>query len=256
MLAGERKDQLLQAVEMLLEARRSAPIEDLPAELRPTTMEEVYFIQDNMAVAFGAVGGWKVGAPNPEATPLFASMPLVWIAEDGSTLNGPHHRLRGLEAEIAFLIGSDLPPRSTPYTREEVAAAITSCHPAIEVLETAMVDTKKCDRLTVLADMQTHGGFVAGPAAPQWQQIDFAKETVVLTVDGVVRVEATGSNTAGTDVLRLVVWLANEGAARTGGLKAGNWITTGSWTGNTLATDGSAVKAHFNRAGEVTLRFG
>ena len=256
MLTGERKDQLLQAVEMLLEARRGTPIDDLPAALRPSNMEEVYFIQDNMAIAFGAIGGWKVGAPNPEATPLFAPMPLIWIAEDGSTLQGPKHRFRGLEAEIAFLIGKDLPARSTPYTREEVAAAITSCHPAIEELETAMIDVKKCERLTMLADLQIHGGFIPGPSAPMWHQIDFAKETVVLTVDGVVRVEATGSNTAGTDMLRLVIWLANEGAARTGGLKAGDWITTGSWTGNTLATAGSSVKAHFTSAGVVALRFG
>ncbi len=52
----------------------------------------------------------------------------------------------------------------------------------------------------------------------------------MLAVDGMVRVERTGSNTSG-DLMRLVPWLANEGAVRTGGLKAGQWITTGSWTG-------------------------
>jgi len=102
--------------------------------------------------------------------------------------------------------------------------------------------------------MQMHGGLIYGPAVEGWQTIDWDTEKVALAVDGTVRVERTGSNTSG-DLLKLIPWLANEGAARTGGLKAGQWITTGSWTGNTLATAGSTVDVHFHTAGRVTLRF-
>jgi 2-keto-4-pentenoate hydratase len=77
---------------------------------------------------------------------------------------------------------------------------------------------------------------------------------VTLAVDGTVRVERTGSNTSG-DFLRLLPYLANEGAARTEGLKKGNWITTGSWTGNTLATAGATADVRFSTAGRVYLRF-
>ena len=76
----------------------------------------------------------------------------------------------------------------------------------------------------------------------------------MLSIDGVVRVERTGSNTSG-DLLRLLPYLANEGAARTGGLRAGQWITTGSWTGNTLASAGSTVEACFSTAGLVQMFF-
>jgi 2-keto-4-pentenoate hydratase len=108
----------------------------------------------------------------------------------------------------------------------------------------------------MIGDLQMHGGFVHGPAIADWQKIDFAKESVSLSVDGSVRVERTASNTAGTDLLRLLIYLANEGAVRTGGLKSGGWITTGSWTGNTLATAGAQVNVRFSTAGEVSLRFG
>jgi 2-keto-4-pentenoate hydratase len=100
-----------------------------------------------------------------------------------------------------------------------------------------------------------HGGFVHGPAVENWQQIDFAKESVSLAVDGEVRAERTASNPAGTDLLRLLVYLANEGSARTGGLKRGDWITTGSWTGATFASAGSQVNVRFSTAGNVSLRF-
>ena len=94
-----------------------------------------------------------------------------------------------------------------------------------------------------------------GRPVPDWQRIDFSQEHVTLAVDGAVRVERTGSNTSG-DLLRLLPFLANEGAARTGGLKRGDWITTGSWTGYTLASAGSVVDVQFSTAGKVNLRFG
>ena len=99
-----------------------------------------------------------------------------------------------------------------------------------------------------------HGGFVYGPACPNWQAIDFSHEAVTLAVDASIRVERTGSNTSG-NLHRLLPWLANHAAQRTGGLHAGQWITTGSWTGVTVATAGTTVHAHFNTLGRVDLRF-
>lgn len=261
MISSERETVLRSAASLLFEARRApAPIADLPADMQPSSLEEAYCIQDALApmldpAAAGGPRSWKVGAPAPDATPLFAPMTPAWIQDDGSLLTGPRFRLRGLEAEIAFLIGRDLPPRGTPYTREEVIAAIASCHPAIEELETAFVDSKTVGKFTKIADLQIHGGFVHGPAVPNWQSIDFALESVTLAVDGKLLVERTASNSAGTDLIRLVHYLANEGAARTGGLQRGSWITTGSWTGNTFASAGSVVNVRFSTAGPVSLRF-
>jgi 2-keto-4-pentenoate hydratase len=221
--------------------------------LQPKTLDEAYFIQDRIALAYGDIGGWKVGAPTADATPMFAPMPLAWIASNCALLGG-NRRIRGLEAEIAFLMGKDLPPREKPYSRDEVVAAIASCHPAIEVMESGLTDPIHGPKLPMIADLQMNGGFVYGAAAPKWQDIDFSKEHVTLAVDGVVRIERTGSNTSG-DLMRLLPWLANEGAARTGGLKAGQWITTGSWTGLTLAIAGSRADVNFSTAGEVDLRF-
>jgi 2-keto-4-pentenoate hydratase len=253
-MTGAREAQLLEAANTLLNARRTqTPIQDLPPELRPTTLAEVYAIQDDIALAYEPVGGYKIGAPTPDATPLYAPMPLAWIAPSGATLSGPQWRYRGLEAEIAFQLGEDLPPRETPYTREEALAAIATCHPVIEVLESGLIDPPAADRMSMLADLQMHGGLIYGPPVPDWRLIDWNAEPVSLAVDGTLRVERTGSNTSG-DLLKLIPWLANN-PTRTRGLKAGQWITTGSWTGNTLATPNSAVDVIFQTAGRVTLKF-
>jgi 2-keto-4-pentenoate hydratase len=254
MMTGTREEQLTDAADLLLDARRTGvPIDELPKELQPVTLDEAYFVQGLLANSFGAIGGWKIGAPTPEATPMFAPMMLAWMAPDGAVMDGMR-RFRGLESEIAFLIGQDLPPRPTPYSMDEVVDAIESCHPVIEVLESGLLDPLKAERLSMIADLQMHGGFVYGAAIADWKRIDFKAEHVFIAVDGVVRVERTGSNTSG-DLMRLLPWLANEGAARTGGLKAGQWVTTGSWTGATAADPGSAAEVKFSTAGQVHLRF-
>jgi 2-keto-4-pentenoate hydratase len=254
-MTGLREKQLIDAANLLLDARRThTPIADLPQDLQPTSLEEVARVHQEMILAYGEIGGWKIGAGSPDATPFFAPMPRAWMAATGAILSGPTYRYRVLEAEIAFLLAEELPARATPYTRDDVVSAIASCHPIIEELESGLIDPKAANNFSALADLQMHGGFIYGPAYADWKTIDFTKETVTLSIDGAVRVERTGSNTSG-DLMRLLPYLANEGASRTGGLKAGQWITTGSWTGNTPALPGSQAEARFSHAGRVTLRF-
>jgi 2-keto-4-pentenoate hydratase len=254
-LSGTERDGLYQAAEMLLEARRTLqPINELPPGLRPKSLEEAYFIQSVMIQVLGKVGGWKVGASAPDATPLYAPMPAAGFGTSGERIATQFRRMRGVEAEIAFLLGRDLPPRDAPYSREELVNAIASCHPAIELLESALLNPDTADRLTAIADLQSNGGFIAGPPISGWTDFNFAGETAQMNVDGFVRVE-NGKNAAGGDLLHLVLWLANEGQGRTGGLLAGQWITTGSWTGKILADSGSVALARFPQLGEVTVCF-
>ncbi len=255
-LSAARESVLYDTANYLLNARRTGvPVNDLPVDLMPASDEEAFVVQDFIMQAYGEIGGWKIGARGADATPSFGPMPLLYMGENGALFRGPLHRLHGVEAEIAFRIGKDLPVRTAPYTREEVIAAIESCHPAIEVLESAFTDPKAVPREAMLADLQMNGGFVAGPAVPQWQTINWAVEHVTLAIDGSIRVENIGSNPGGSDLLRLLMFLANEGQPRTHGLKAGAWVTTGSWTGATWATAHSGVTATFVHAGQVGLQF-
>lgn len=250
-------DRMNRAAELILRARREvAPIDNLPQNLRPAGLEQAYALQDIVATAFSPLGGWKIGAPSPDATPLFSAMP-AWggYAHSGQRISRNFRRLRGVEAEIAFQLGSDLPPRAQPYTRDEVVAAIASAHPAIELLESAFTDPDQADRLSVIGDLQMNGGFAYGPPNPAWQSTNFAQESVTVDIDADLRFQGTASNSAGTDLLRLVVWLADEGSVRTGGLRAGDWITTGSWSGKTYAMPGSTAHIAFSTMGEVSIDF-
>lgn len=250
-------DRLRQAAEILLEARRELkPIADLPPGLRPKSLAEAYRLQDIMISAMGPVGGWKVGARSPDADITCAPLPLRGgFASINSLVRSRFSRLRGVEAEIAYLVGRDLPVREAPYSREEVAAAIESAHPAIEILESAFDDPVSVDALSIIGDLAMNGGFAYGEPYPGWRRADLSHESVAIIIDGVVRSETTASNSAGSDLLRLVTWLANEGQFRTGGLKAGDWITTGSWTQDELAIAASSVLVRFSSFGEARISF-
>lgn len=247
--------QIEEAARLLLGARRSGKkLDFLPEPFRPGSIEDGYAIQRTVVQQLGAIGGWKVGAPNTEAIPLCGPMFAAGLKASPATLPDQEYPLRGLEAEVAFRMATDLPPRSTPYTREEVIEAIASCHAAIEELESRFTDLNRMDNPSLVADCQSHGAFVFGPAVRDWHKIEWDREPVVLLVDGKAAVEGVGSLPA-RDMLRLMTWLANEGAVWAGGLKAGDFVTTGSWTGKAYAEPGATVVARFPSLGEAILSF-
>ncbi|MDM0073914.1 2-oxopent-4-enoate hydratase [Variovorax sp. J2P1-59] len=215
----------------------------LSALLQARSRDEAYAIQDATLVAIGPIGGWKVGVPGPGQDPICAPLPAAGLVRGGATLDGSAWHLRGIEAEIAFRLGSDLPPRAWPYTREEVALAIASVLPVIEVAETRLADWLDADPVAFLADLLSHGGLVQGePEAfdPAW--LDLKLTEVVMRFDDQVVAHTVGGHTH-PDVGGLLVWLANHCMARGAGLQAGQIVTTGSCTGMLFASQGTAVHA-------------
>jgi 2-keto-4-pentenoate hydratase len=249
-------DRIEQAAALLLAARGdiARKLPDLPAALKPADKEAAYAIQHRIAASFTGIGGWKVGSQGPDAPPLCGALPLSGVVASPATLSSATHVLRGIEAEVSFRMGADLPPRDTAYTRAEVVAAIAAAHPAIEVLESRYLNADAVDPLTNLADTQSHGGFVYGPGVANWQGIDFGHEMVEQFVDGELQMSRTGCPMG--DMIRLVVWLANEGAAWAGGLKAGQFVTCGSWTGKSSVGPKAKVRVKFPSLGEVFVSYG
>jgi 2-keto-4-pentenoate hydratase len=241
--------------ELLLAARRSGrPIDDLPAALVPATADEAYAVQDQVTSALGAIGGWKVGAPGPSATPncaplladLIAPSPALWPAE--------RFRLRGVEAELAFRFGIALPPRAAPYSEDDVWAAVESMHPAIEIVEPRYARDPRTNPLALLADHQGNGAFCYGAAAEDWRQVDFLSQPARLLIDGKEVASARGGNAAGHP-RRLLAWLANHRAREGRGIAAGDIVTTGSHTGLVFAAPGATVTAEFRGIGSAALSF-
>jgi 2-keto-4-pentenoate hydratase len=246
-------EQVERAAALLVETRRSArPLRELPMDLRPVTQRDAYAIQDAVIASMGAIGGWKVGAKSPNAEPTCAPLPESLVVLSPHTFPSDALRLRGIEAEIAFRLARDLPPRSVAYTAAEVFAAIGSVHPAVEIVESRFEDFRETDPLSVLADSQSHGALVFGPGRVDAIRIDPTRQEAVLYFDDAQVARTVGGNPAG-DLGRLLAWLANHCATRCGGMRAGQFVTTGSCTGMLFAREHTRVVAELGALGRVEV---
>jgi 2-keto-4-pentenoate hydratase len=245
--------QIERAAALLVDARRDArALRELPLELIPKTAEEAYAIQDAVIRAIGGIGGWKVGGKSPSAEPNCAPLPAPLVFASPKRLGSEELRLRGIEAEIAVRLGRDLPPREEPYSANDVAAAVESVHPAIEVVESRFIDFRATDPFAVLADSNSNGALVYGEGRVDSIRIDQTRQPVRLFFNAEEVANVVGGNTAG-DVWRLLAWLANHCAARCGGLRKGEIVTTGSCTGLLFAASGTVVKAELEGLGSVEV---
>ena len=247
---------------MARQGRTPRPL-DLPAGLRPQNAAQAYAVQDAVVRERGEVAGWKVGAASPDALPARAALTRdsVWVAQAPHTGQGAVHlpaagfAVLGVEAELVYELGTDLPPREAPYRAAEVQAALVSVRAAIEVCDTRFAAWARQGEWSRLADQACHGALVVGTGTADVAAVQPLAQGVDLWVNESVAVQhATWGNPAG-DPLRLLAWLANEGAHSLGGLRAGQWVTTGSCTGTVLVAPGTRVVADFPGLGRAELVF-
>jgi 2-keto-4-pentenoate hydratase len=247
-----RQEQVEEAARLLAGARGGPPLDGLPAECRPQSVEDAYQIQDAVAHRLGeAVGGWKVGVATAAApgfcAPIFARL----IRSSPAAYTGAEMRLIGIEAEIAFRLGRDLPARAAPYGRDEVASGATM-HPVIEVVDSRYVDFRSLDRLQMLADNFSNGGLVYAAAVPGWELLDLSRPAVVVTRDGAPFAESNPE--IARDPLGAAVEFVNIMNMR-GGVKAATFVTTGTLTRLVFAERGARIVADFGALGRIEVEF-
>lgn len=139
-LGAPRLEAIVQDILAYRQAGRCPPSE---APLWPLQSEdEAWAVQSAVAARIGdSVAGWKLGATNATARArLNLARPFlgrIYAAEShrsGEAIGGRLPDGCQLEVELAFVFGDSLPARAEPYNRQEVAAAVSSCHAAIELV--------------------------------------------------------------------------------------------------------------------------
>ena len=244
----------LTAAKLLIEARVSEPLSDLPDDCRPSNMSEVYAIHDAVAAKLGPVLGWKVGAKNVTAEPICAPLLDGTIYKSPAQLDPQKFSMRGMESEIAFQFASDLPARHEPYSKDEVLGAIDKAFPAIEINETRFVNADGLDAMTKLADNILNGALILGQPWSEWPSLVVADQQVEMYFDDKLLYSHKGGNNA-VDIFRLIVWIANHMRKKGSGITAGQIVTTGSWTGLHQAGKARKVVTNFPNIGDVTVKF-
>jgi 2-keto-4-pentenoate hydratase len=256
-------------IEHLVAARRGGAL--VPAERATSAVrsgDDAYRIQGRVGALLWPdveAVAWKAGADSRESLPVAAPMMPSLVFENGATLPSASFPVRIVEAEIAFRFAADLPPRELPYSSDEVLAAVATMHAAIEVVTPRIADHAAASPLAKLADHQVNGAFVLGDGIAAWRKVDLRRQSVRLSFDGKLHEAATGSHALGNPAVllpwfvahlgRLPVYDADGNAHAPRGVKAGDVVTTGSWTKIVEAKAKQRVDVEFPGIGKASLTF-
>lgn len=249
-------DRVERAARALIEAHRIGGQVAADPALAPRCAEDAYRIQDRVLAEFHRgvrVSAWKAGSSHPDIEPTAAPIAQSVLHDSPASLPAAAFRIIGVETEIAFRFYRDLAPRAHGYCESEVADAVAEAFVAIELCDSRLADWHNVDPLWKLADFQMNAALVLGEGRRDWYDIDFAAQAVELRVDGACRVSGRGSHPLGNP-FRLLPWAAAHVARRSGGLRAGDIVTTGSWTGMRFVPPGARVTGRFPGIGEASVR--
>ena len=106
----------------------------------------------------------------------------------------------------------------------------------------------------VLADNQGYYGLVVGDSIPNWRALDWPNLQVRRIIDGKVEVDQKGGLKA-VDPVRPLAWMIDHAVRMRGGIRKGQVITTGSWTGLPFYAPGLRARGEFVGLGAVEANF-
>jgi 2-keto-4-pentenoate hydratase len=261
------EDRIQRAARFLCEERqahrRYGPI---PEALAPRTVDEAYAVQAALhtflAGLLGPVAGYKVGLTTAVMQqrvglyePIAGGIFTESIHPSPSTVRSTDYIHLGLEPEIAFQLGADLPAEMAPYSRARVADAVAAARVAFELFDDRLagLSERSALALSLIADDVGNAGIVVGPPVADWRTLDLAAAQGQLVVNGALVGQGRGRDVMGHP-LEACVWLANTLAKHGTGLTRGMIVLTGTLVALTYVKAGDSASGWVEGLGEVRLR--
>jgi 2-keto-4-pentenoate hydratase len=243
-----------EAGQRLAHARRANQLVPPLADEEVPDLAAAYAVQQEAIAAWRLEpAGWKIGATSsavqtrlgldgPFYGPLFAPA----CHPSGIALTRPVG-LRGVEVEVAFRLGRDLPRRQEGYTLDEAIEAAAGVFLALEILATRQEGP--LEGLRAVADFGLNHAFVHGPAIEGWRDLDLPAVHASLLIDGQRRAHGEAAVVMGGPLIALA-WLATHGP----GLRAGQWVSTGTLTGLEPLAGPCEIVGDFGPLGRVAAQ--
>jgi 2-oxo-hept-3-ene-1,7-dioate hydratase len=241
----------------------------LSLEYPDMTLDQAYAVQAALVAQKKAMGrrgvGWKIGLTSramqqalnittPDSGVLLDDM----LFADGQTIEAGRFIQPRIEAEIAFLMGTDL--SGADVTRDQVIAATAHVAPSLEILDTRILRadpaTGRARIITdTVSDNAANAGVVLGTQRHPVHAFDLQWVGAIVARDGVIEETGLGAGVLGDPALG-IVWLVQRLAAYGMGLTAGDIVLAGSFIRPIEAPQGSRFHADFGPFGSVAINFG
>ena len=189
----------------------------------------------------------QLGVDQPDFGVLFDDMRIA----EGGNLDPVRCIQAKAEAEIAFVLGADLPLADT--TPEQVAAAVASVHAAIEIVDSRIADWKITFADTV-ADNGSSAFFVLSNQGLPLTGLDLEGAAMTMTINGNVASTGIGAAALGNP-LNAAAWLARTLAERGEPLKAGDILLAGALGPMVALSAGDEVRTEIAGIGTCSFTF-
>ncbi|MBU2965521.1 hypothetical protein Q4508_08910 [Amphritea sp. 2_MG-2023] len=235
----------------------------LNPQYRPNSVSDALAIQQGliglMAQQGNSVGGWKCALPIaidgltdvPVVAPIFSrsihtDSPCPIITDEGQCK---------IEPEIAFCFAQDLPCRSTPYSEQEIVAALSCASLALELILSRYLQPDSVSYVEHLADCLFNQGLFIGPEISLEQAFQASTIELSLTTSSTPEAQLfAGKHPCGEPQLPLF-WLVNFLHQQGIDIKAGQRVITSSYAGVIDIRPSDDVTLTYDHLGEIKLRF-
>lgn len=259
------QSEIEEITSIIVHARRSHCVAaEYPDHLKTRNWDSIMAVLDavNEQLAWPSAG-WKIGAASEEIqrvekvpSPCPGQIARKGVFPSPARLPASLFiRYRCAECEFAFRMGIDLSSRKVPYAEEEVADAVDSLHPAIEIGDCVFEDWYGASGY--FGSAMDNGGaaaFVPGAPIRDWRHIDLANAKIDLYLNGHYRKSGYGRAAMGNPLTSLT-WMVNWLSERGKSLEAGAYVSTGTCTGHFFAAPDDQLVADFGDVGKVSAFF-
>ena len=229
----------------------------------PADQDAGYAAQAAMTTLLAEQGqstiGYKIGATNQMARDLLGvETPFFGRLYDATSSDGPGElsMIAGIhevaEPEIAIRLGHDLDPSQAPFDAAAIEAATDALLPAIEVIISCFEPWMQAGAPSLIADNGAHGSWIMGTAVTDWSGFDPLDSPVQVSVTGADLMTGRGGAVDG-GAFGAAAWLANKLASQGRGLKAGEYISTGTVTPPIKLAPGMRIDADYGALGRISL---
>lgn len=190
----------------------------------------------------------QLGVDQPDFGVLFDDMEI----QDGGVLDASRCIQAKAEAEIAFVLGADLPDPNTSAAM--VGAAVATAHAAIEIVDSRIADWKITFADTV-ADNGSSAFYVLAAEGKPLDGLDLYSAGMVMEINGAIASLGAGAAALGHP-LEAAAWLARTLAERGEPLSKGDVLLAGALGPMVALNPGDHVRAIVGGIGECSFTFG
>ncbi|MET8249133.1 2-keto-4-pentenoate hydratase [Streptomyces sp. NPDC005202] len=189
----------------------------------------------------------QLGVDQPDFGALFADMA---VPEGGEVPAGRLLQPK-VEAEVALVLGSDLPHRQC--TVVDVLRATEFALPALEIVDSRVQDWD-ISIVDTVADNASSGLYVLGGSPVPLTGVNLRSVRMTMTRSGEVASEGTGADCLGSP-LNAAAWLASALAEMGDPLRTGDLVLTGALGPMAPASPGDEFEARISNLGSVRVGF-